>query len=50
MIRACSFLAGFGMLVFKRNRIAPEKEQKADGKQYQCRQQRVNGLYMGKSG
>jgi len=50
MIRARSFLAGFGMFVFKRNRLTPEKEQEADGKQYQCCQQRVNGLYMGKAG
>jgi len=46
MISASTFLAGFSMPVFKRDRLAPEKEQKADGKQYQCCQQRMNGLYM----
>jgi len=50
MIRARSFLAGFGMPFFKRNRLAPEKEQQADGKQYQSCQQRMNGLYMCKAG
>lgn len=50
MKRARSFLTSFGMLVFKRNRVAPEKEQKADGKQYQRCQQWMNGLYMCKAG
>lgn len=45
MIRARPFLAGFRMPCFKRNRLAPEKEQEADGKQYQSCQQRMNGLY-----
>lgn len=45
MIGARSFLAGFCMPFFQRNRLAPEKEQETDGKQYQCCQQRMNGLY-----
>lgn len=50
MKRARSLFAGFGVSVFERNRVTPEKEQKTDGKQYQCCQQRMNGLYMSKSG